>query len=341
MKASDVIAVATKEIGYLGKKSNAMLDDPTANTSGKWNKYARDLWMDGDPDHYYVGNKNGYDYCCVFKDWCFYEAAGKDKAKATAVCPVSEYGASVGYIKCMFPGRVDRIPAKGDIVLFKDKSGLCHTGLVAGVDGDTITTIEGNVDPTWHKVAQKTYKLSDGYIDSFCHPYYDENDDPENWFKDMGYTMDEFRKEVAAMIEPRVQYNRGDVVALNEGVTTYYNRTPMASFVYDGRPLYVLDSDYLLTGITIDPTLSARTGTVNTADIHLREPDGVITFINNEDTPEPVDPEALEHLGSILAAADDALLDTFAQMEAVQEDLAILKTNLQDAIDALEELTGK
>lgn len=165
--------------------------------------------------------------------------------------------------------------------------------------------------------------------------------DPENWFKDMGYSMDEFRKEVAAMIEPRAQYNRGDVVALNEGVTTYYDGTPMASFVYDGRPLYVLNSDYLLTGITIDPTLSARTGTVNTADIHLREPDGNITFINNEDTPESVDPEALEHLGSILAAADDALLDAFAQMEAVQEDLAILKTNLQDAIDALEELTGK
>ena len=328
MKASDVIAVATKEIGYLGKKSNAMLDDPTANTSGKWNKYARDLWMDGNPDHYYNNCKNGYDYCCVFKDWCFYEAAGEDKAEATAVCPVSEYGASVGYIKCMFPGRVDRIPAKGDIVLFKDNSGLCHTGLVAGVDGDTITTIEGNVDATWHKVAQKTYKLSDGYIDSFCHPYYDENDDPVEKFE------------------------RGDIVKVKDGVTTNYAGVKLSPWVIDGRPLYVMESNASYTKITVDPNLSAVTATMWTEDLEMVEPadkdepteeksEGNIIFINNEDTPESVDPEALEHLGSILAAADDALLDAFAQMEAVQEDLAMLKTNLQDAIDALEELTGK
>ena len=111
--------------------------------------------------------------------------------------------------------------------------------------------------------------------------------DPENWFKDMGYSMDEFRKEVAAMIEPRVQYNRGDVVALNEGVTTYYNGTPMASFVYDGRPLYVLDSDYLLTGITIDPTLSARTGTVKTDDIHLRDPRATSPLLIMKTPPSP------------------------------------------------------
>ena len=48
MKANEVITVATNELGYIGKKSNAQLDDPTANVSGNYTKYGRDL------------NDNGY-----------------------------------------------------------------------------------------------------------------------------------------------------------------------------------------------------------------------------------------------------------------------------------------
>lgn len=113
--------------------------------------------------------------------------------------------------------------------------------------------------------------------------YASKHGDPENWFNDMGYSMDEFRNEVRRMIEPQVVYSYGDVVAINEGVTSYYDGTPIAPFVVDGRPLYVLDSDYYLTKITVDSSLSVPTGIVNTSDIHLRLTEGVITFINNED----------------------------------------------------------
>lgn len=116
--------------------------------------------------------------------------------------------------------------------------------------------------------------------------YASKHGDPENWFKDMNYTMDDFRKEVQKLIEPKIQYEYGDVVALNEGVTTYYDGTPMASFVYDGRPLYVLSSDYELTVITIDYDMTIPTGVVKTADLHPREQEGIITFINNEDADE-------------------------------------------------------
>ena len=37
-----VIATAEDQVGYMGKKSNAQLDDFKANTVGRWNKYARD-----------------------------------------------------------------------------------------------------------------------------------------------------------------------------------------------------------------------------------------------------------------------------------------------------------
>lgn len=126
--------------------------------------------------------------------------------------------------------------------------------------------------------------------------YASKHGDPENWFKDMNYSMDDFRKEVQKLIEPKIQYEYGDVVALNEGVTTYYDGTPMASFVYDGRPLYVLSSDYELTVITIDYDMTIPTGVVKTADLHPREQEGIITFINNEDANEEGDMVSIPEL---------------------------------------------
>ena len=68
-KASDVIKIALAEVGYREKATNANLDLATANAgTGNWTKYARDLWQQG----YYNGNKNGYAWCDVFVDWCFW-----------------------------------------------------------------------------------------------------------------------------------------------------------------------------------------------------------------------------------------------------------------------------
>lgn len=119
--------------------------------------------------------------------------------------------------------------------------------------------------------------------------YASKHGDPESWFKNYDYTMDDFRAEVKKMIEPKIQYERGDLVAINEGVTTYYDGTPMKPYVYDGRPLYVMESDYMLTRITMDSTLEVSTGTVNTSDIHPVENEGTIIFINNEDAEEADD----------------------------------------------------
>ena len=72
-KPSDVVNIALAEIGYREKASNAYLDDKTANAgAANWTKYARDLAAAG----YYNGNKNGYAWCDVFVDWCFFKAYG-------------------------------------------------------------------------------------------------------------------------------------------------------------------------------------------------------------------------------------------------------------------------
>ena len=65
MKVNELLDTARAEIGYIGKKSNKDLYDPTANVIGLYTKYAEDLYKAG----YYNFNKSGYDYCCVFADW--------------------------------------------------------------------------------------------------------------------------------------------------------------------------------------------------------------------------------------------------------------------------------
>ena len=173
MKSNDVLRIAADEFGYIGKKSNADLDDKTANITGKFTKYARDLNAAG----YYNGDKNGFAWCCVFVDWCFYVAAGRDKAAATKVKPVSLYGASVRFITPMFPE--DHIyqmsTAPGDQVIFKNAATgeLTHTGLVESVSGDTFTTIEGNVKD---RVTRRTFSINDPSIYAFVRPYYDADE---------------------------------------------------------------------------------------------------------------------------------------------------------------------
>lgn len=88
-----VLAIAEAEVGYLEKKSNADLDDKTANAGDKnYTKYARDL----DALNFYNGRKNGYAWCDVFVDWCFVQAYGKEAALELTCQPTnraSNYGA--------------------------------------------------------------------------------------------------------------------------------------------------------------------------------------------------------------------------------------------------------
>ena len=166
--ATQVIAIALGEVGYREKASNASLDLAAANAgTGNWTKYARDLWNAG----YYNGNKNGYAWCDVFVDWCFFKAFGKTEGQLVE-CQTGPLGAacpySAGYYKAL--GRYDREPRSGDQVFFQQQGALVHTGIVAEVTASQIVTVEGNSS---NMVAKRTYKRSDSYIDGYGHPRYD------------------------------------------------------------------------------------------------------------------------------------------------------------------------
>lgn len=165
---SKLLEIAIAELGYKEKKSNAYLDDKTANAGDKnWTKYARDLHAAG----YYQANKNGYAWCDVFVDWCFYKLANMDADKAQEIiCQTGPYGAGCEW-SAKYYKQAGRFytsnPQPGDQIFF---NGYAHTGIVEKVDGNVIHTIEGN---TSNMVARRTYTIGSAKIDGYGRPVFD------------------------------------------------------------------------------------------------------------------------------------------------------------------------
>lgn len=138
-----LISTAEDQVGYMGKKSNAQLDDFKANTSGLWNKFARDLDALGD---FYNGRKNGYDWCDVFVDWCFVHTFGRELGQKLLCQPNKSLGAGTGYSLNYYKqkGRFFSSPQPADQIFFGDSKSTWHTGLVVKVESGFVHTIEGN-----------------------------------------------------------------------------------------------------------------------------------------------------------------------------------------------------
>ena len=141
------------------------MEDPTANIVGKYTKYARDLHEAG----YYQADKNGFDWCTIFVDWCMWILHGKDKTKAEAAQYVTDpYGAGVSQSKAhyMHAGKLGTVPHIGDEIFFGDR----HTGFVYDFDDTYVYTIEGNTDNS--RVAKKKHRRSQSDI-TYGTPKYD------------------------------------------------------------------------------------------------------------------------------------------------------------------------
>ena len=164
-----LLAVAAGEIGYLEKKSNAQLDDKTANAgSNNYTKYARDLdAISG----FYNGKKQGCAWCDMFVDWCFVTAFGVETALRMTGQKMGGLGAgctySASYYKAV--GRwFTSAPQVGDQIFFTKDGGKTsnHTGIVVKADGSRVYTIEGNtssaagVVANGGAVAEKSYLLT-------------------------------------------------------------------------------------------------------------------------------------------------------------------------------------
>ncbi len=176
-----LIAVAQAEVGYLEKKTNSQLDDRTANAGyGNYTKYARDL--DAVPN-FYNGRKNGFDWCDVFVDWCFWNAFGVEAAKKLIVQPDKSLGAGCRFSAEYYKAKGQfhtKNPKPGDQIFYwnSGKTDVAHTGIVYKVDSQYVYTVEGNtssasgVVANGGGVAQKKYALSYSRIYGYGRPDY-------------------------------------------------------------------------------------------------------------------------------------------------------------------------
>ena len=175
---SKVLAVAAGEIGYKEKKSNAQLDDKTANAgSGNYTKYARDF--DQKYPRWYNGKKNGYAWCDMFVDWCFLTAYGYENALRLLCQPEKSAGAgctySLGYYKNKGQFHTSG-PKPGDQIFFgTSQSNSTHTGIVEKVTAQKVFTIEGN---TSDQVARRSYSLTNSRILGYGRPAHDTVAEP-------------------------------------------------------------------------------------------------------------------------------------------------------------------
>jgi len=179
--ASRLIAAARAEVGYLEKKTNAELEDKTANAgSGNYTKYARDL----DELGYFNGKKNGYPWCAVFITWLFVQTFGLETARELLCQPERSLGAGCKWAAKYFKNKAQfhaADPQPGDLIFFL-KSGtttVSHMGLVVDVDDTYVYTVEGNtsggsaVIANGGGVCEKKYLLTNAQIYGYGRPAYD------------------------------------------------------------------------------------------------------------------------------------------------------------------------
>lgn len=173
-----VVKVALAEVGYMGKGSaSADLDSPKkdAAKNGCYTKYGRD--MDALKD-FYNGRKQGHDWCCLFAQWSFVQAYGRENAQKLLNIPDKSLAAGVKYAWLYFykAGRVLDDPKIGEQIFFRNRTtDYAHTGIVVGVDANYVWTVEGNVSVKgYREVVKKKYSRKDKNILGYGVPDYSE-----------------------------------------------------------------------------------------------------------------------------------------------------------------------
>lgn len=164
MSVKRMLEIALAEVGYLEKKSNACLDDKTANAgSNNYTKYG--AWYGG-------GSLQAQPWCDMFVSWCAAQC-GED----TAVGCYAYVPSHVQFFKGegQYFARGAKTPQAGDIIFFQNES---HVGIVENVKGGYVYTIEGNTNggstlvPNGGGVHQKSYPLTSSYIQGYGRPAY-------------------------------------------------------------------------------------------------------------------------------------------------------------------------
>ena len=162
------VDICLDEVGYLEKKSNACLDDKTANAGSKnYTKYGAWYGLQAQP------------WCAMFVSWCA-DRAGicGDVIPRHASCT-----AGINWFRSrgLWRERAGYTPKRGDIIYF-DTVSTRHVGVVTGCKNGRVYTVEGNtsssadVEPNGGCVAEKSYDVKNSKIFGYGLPEYGDDD---------------------------------------------------------------------------------------------------------------------------------------------------------------------
>ena len=261
----------------------------------------------------YIG-KTGYDICItklklgMIVDWCAYsisaimQECGFIKKYQGGIYGFASDAAREDHGKYgAWLKKGEKTPQPGDYIMFKyasftnpiDKYSASHVGLVEAVNGNVLTTLEGNVDgrsDNW--AATSTYKrktryLSSSDVYSFYRPYWknvtpaptptptpkkktvDEiakeviqgkwgaGEERKKKLKNAGYDYDAVQKRVDELMKP-YKIKKGSIVRVRDGAKTYDGKS-LASFVF-GNNYYVIElvGNRAVIGIGSDVTAAVK-----------------------------------------------------------------------------------
>ena len=154
--ASDIVEIAKAELGYREKGNNDT-------------KYG--LWY----------GMNNNPWCMMFVSWCAMKAGvPEDVIPKLAYVP---YAVDFFKKRGRYKKRGEYRPKPGDIIFFGSSS---HVGLVERVDGNVVTTIEGNTSAIGNNsngdgVYRRERKLTYYWIMGYGIPEYEEEEDMKRY----------------------------------------------------------------------------------------------------------------------------------------------------------------
>ncbi len=160
---ADLIAVAKTQLGY--KELNPKTGYPIEpNGSAGYTKYGESF-----------GNPTG-EWCAYFVSWC-----ARNAGISTSVVPrLGNCAATVEWYKkhsVFYSGSSGYVPKAGDIIFFNWSGGSTakHIGIVTGVSGNNVYTIEGNTgSDRGYMCCGRTRSRTAGYIVGYGVPAYND-----------------------------------------------------------------------------------------------------------------------------------------------------------------------
>lgn len=133
--------------------------------SGNYNKYAADQRV----TQLLGWNAQKEPWCDIFTDYAFIHCFGLENASRMTYQPIGKGSAACRTSAKFFKdnGAFYYRPQVGDVIFFISAGAINHQGIVTGVSGLSVTTVEGNSSDA---VSRRVYSINDGKIAGYGRP---------------------------------------------------------------------------------------------------------------------------------------------------------------------------